>query len=101
MRSIAHIIPARAGFAQTTAAMNTGSTIIIAANSSRVYLLIQNISDVDIYINVAGAAAATTTGILIAANGGYYETPGGVTTTTAVYGITSSGSSKTVVVLEG
>ena len=100
MRTIAHIIPARVGFTQTTATMGTASASVVAANATRVYLLIQNISDTDVYLDFAGGTAATTSGVLIAASGGYYESPGGVVPTGAVTGI-STGASKTLVVVEG
>ena len=99
MRTIAHTIPSRVGFTQTTATMGTASASVVAANASRVYLLIQNISDTDVYLDFAGGTA-TTSGVLIAASGGYYESPGGVVPTGAVTGI-STGASKTLVVLEG
>lgn len=51
--------------------ITTGGTSqqIVAANSSRKYLLVQNISDTNMYLGV-GYTPTTTTGILLASNGG-------------------------------
>lgn len=58
----------------THTAVNVGgNTQIIAANPNRIYLLIENDSDTDIYINLTGAAAVVNQGIRINSGGGSYE----------------------------
>lgn len=88
-------------FGHTTAAMSNTTGQIIAQNTSRKYLVIQNDGTVDVYIK-AGAAAVANQGIRIPANGGAYEMSNALKNldTRAINGITASGTA-TVLVLEG
>ena len=68
------IFPAAQGaYTQSAPAIATASTQILAAKSSRRYLMIQNNDPATtIYLNLAGAAAAAATGLKIGP-GGFYE----------------------------
>ena len=60
------------GTTNTIVAANVSQTTL-AANSTRKYILIQNISDTDMYINFGAAATIGSDSILLTANGGFYE----------------------------
>lgn len=49
-----------------------GNTLVRQANAARLYLLLQNDSDVVIYVALGGTAAVNT-GVRLAAGGGTYE----------------------------
>ena len=66
---------------ETTTTLSTNAQIVMVASSSRIYALVQNDSDTDVYIhlrNFASHNVASTTvirgqGIRLTANGGAYE----------------------------
>ncbi len=86
----------------SVAAIGTSSTQVIAANSSRLYLLIVNDSDDEIYINIAGGSASLNQGILLNGKGASYEISSacGNLITGAITGITATGT-KNLLVTEG
>lgn len=55
----------------TTITTGGTSQVVFAANGSRRYLEIQNISDTDMYINFGAAAVADSNSFKIAAGGSY------------------------------
>ena len=57
---------------------------LVAANTARRYLLIQNISAGDLWINDAGTAAIGGPGSLKIVAGGYYEYPASFVTSGAI-----------------
>lgn len=58
----------------STSGTPSTSTQVMAANEDRRYLLFQNISDTDMWVNFTSAAAASTAGsYLVPANGGSLE----------------------------
>lgn len=81
-----------------------GSTtgIVLAANTSRRYALLQNDSTCVIYLEVDSTTAALNAGIRLAASGGEYlmSALNGNLYTGAIYGITSTDAQK-VLVTEG
>ena len=77
----------------------TSTTVVLAANLNRKYLLIENDSDTTIYISY-GVAAANNQGVRLNANGGSHEFPAGLIFTGAINAINSSGS-KNLLVTEG
>lgn len=79
-------------YAHTVATANTGSTVMLAANASRKYALLQNDGSVPVYIKV-GAAAVASQGIRLDP-GGSFEMSGffGNLATGAINGITASGT---------
>lgn len=85
----------------SNANMGTSSATVVASNSGRKALLIENDSDTIIYLKIGGTAVANE-GIRLNANGGSYEMSLelGNLATDAVNGIVSSGSSKKVLVTE-
>ena len=103
MRNAAITFPLRATGSQSAVNVTSSSTTIIAANAARSYLLIQNNSDTDIFINLTGSTASTSdsSSFKIAASGGSLELRQWVPVG-AVTGIhTSSGNTKVLTVLEG
>lgn len=87
--------------------VTTASTTVKAANASRKYLLIQNISDTMVDLNIGGTAVAAT-GIRLApgsatAPGGSYEMSAamGNLSTAVVNGIHAGVGNKAVIVVEG
>lgn len=91
--------PKRPTVAQTNVSVAATSTAVLAANSSRSYVLIQNISDTDIYFRFGDDA--TTSSFLLVANGGSWESPGLVCPTAAINAIHASTGTKALAVLEG
>jgi len=83
----------------TAVAIGAGSTLVLAANANRKYLLLENDSDTNIYISY-GVAAILYKGIRLNANGGSHELPTGFTYTGAIYAINSAGA-KNLLVTEG
>jgi hypothetical protein len=75
----------------TSSSANT-SAQALASNSSRQYLLIQNLSDTDMYFNFG--AAATTDHLFVAKSGGGIVFESGFVPTDAVNVICSSASKK-------
>ena len=98
-RHIAVHEPGRGTGTQSTYAVTTASAVGIAANARR-YLLIQNNSDEDVFINLTGATVTVANGFKIAASGGSLElhtwVPSGAIT--AIHG--GSGT-KTLTYMEG
>jgi hypothetical protein len=88
----------------THTAVNVADTTtqIVAASTTRRYLLIQNDSDTAVYIKL-GAAGVLHEGILLAANGGAYESSPGADLLFmgAINGIHGGSGSKVVLVTEG
>lgn len=78
------------------------STQLVAASSSRRYLLIVNDSDTDIYIKL-GATAVAHEGILLKAEGGAFESSPAydLLFMGAVNGIHAGSGNKVVLVTEG
>ena len=103
MRNMSISLPAKGLGAQSAVNVTDASTTIIAANSPRNYLLIQNNSDTDIYLNLTGSTASTSDGssFKIASAGGSLEikTWVGTGAITAIHA--SAGNTKVLTVLEG
>jgi len=57
----------------TTVAVSATSTAVLAESTTRQYVLLQNDSDTDMYVNLAGAAAELHKGVLLQAYGGSLE----------------------------
>lgn len=70
----------------TTRTITTGgaSQAVFAANSNRRYLLIQNQSDTDMYINFGAVAAAGTTSVKIIPGSSYQDNQNPPTTTVTI-----------------
>lgn len=68
-------IPASLPFVDRSGTITTGGTSQVAcvANNNRAYLLFQNHSDTDMWLNFGTAAVADQPSIKIFANGGVYE----------------------------
>lgn len=87
-------------FTQAGATVTTASAQLLAARTSRRYLLIQNKDATgDIYVNVTGVAAAAATGILVPA-GGSLELAG-FCPTAAIFAIGTIASNANITVVEG
>lgn len=99
MINISHNEPKRPTVAQTNVSVAATSTAVLAANGSRSYVLLQNISDTDIYFRFVDAA--TTSSFLLVANGGSWESPGLVCPTAAINAIHGSTGTKALAVVEG
>ena len=103
MHNLSTVIPCKGPGAQSAVNVTDASTEIIAANSARNYLLLQNNSDTDIHVNLTGAAASTSdsSSFKLASAGGSLELRLWVTTgaVTAIHG--SAGNIKALTVLEG
>lgn len=98
--NITGLVPTNAGGSNAQKTVTNVSTLFLAANANRKYLLIQNNDPTgDIYI-VFGGAATLTTGIKIAANGGVLELNCNILTA-AIYAIGSLATQSNVVVVEG
>lgn len=94
-------VPVRSGsFANTAKTVTNASAQLVAANSARTYLLIQN-KDTSgtIYINFGAGAATTANGIMIGP-GGVYEMSD-VQSTQALQAIGTIASNTNVLVVEG
>ena len=99
MRTIAHFIPLQfAGTQSTVSVSNTTSTEILASNTARKYLLLQNNGANDIHLSMDGTAA-TTSDFVIASSGGSLELATGVPTG-QINGLAVTASTD-IVVLEG
>ena len=87
-------------YTQAAATVTNTSAQLVAANSARRYLLIQNKdASRDIYVNLTGVAATTANGIKIPA-GGSLELAN-YCPTAAVFAIGSIASNANIVVVEG
>lgn len=53
----------------TTTAVNGTTSVVLPANSTRRYLLVQNVGAVDVYVNFGGDATADTNSLLFKADG--------------------------------
>lgn len=85
---------------QTTKTVTNASALLLAANPSRQYLLIQNKDGAgNVFINVAAAAATVAGGLKVAA-GGNFE-PTSAVMTGAIYAIGDIASNANVIVIEG
>lgn len=76
------------------------TTVVVAVNPNRKFLLLINDSDTDIY-GAFGTAAVPHAGFLIKANGGGLILDSGGVTQQAVNAITLSGSNKMLLVNQG
>jgi hypothetical protein len=83
----------------TAVTVGTGSTACLNANGLRRLLVLQNASNEDIYVNVAGGTAAASTGLKLVATTGTLVFDNACPTG-AVTAICASGS-KTLLVTEG
>lgn len=88
-------------FTQTQKTVTNASGQLLAGNTARRYLMIQN-NDAsgDIYVTVDGAAATTGKGIKIGANGGAWELQGFMPVG-AINAIGTVASNANIVVIEG
>lgn len=87
-------------FTQATGTVTNASAQLVAARSTRRYLLIQNKDPSgEIYLNLTGAAATVAGGVLIPA-GGSYELQG-FANTQAITAIGSIASNANVIIVEG
>lgn len=95
------IFPAAQGaFTQAAPAIATASTQILAAKSTRRYLLIQNNDPaITIYLNLAGAAAAAATGLKIGPGGSYEN--GDWPPNAAIFAIAITTANPLITVIEG
>jgi hypothetical protein len=105
MRNISIVLPAKAIGTQSALSVTSSSTQILAANADRNYLLIQNNSDTDIFINLVGAAASVdvatvNTSFKLAASGGSLELKTWVAVG-AIFGIHGGAGTKKLTCLEG
>jgi hypothetical protein len=73
------------------------SQLAVAANNSRQYLLVQNISDADLWLNFGAAAAADSTSVLLSPKGSYEMVEPGFVSTEAIYVIGATTAKKFVV----
>lgn len=98
---ITQTVPVRSGsFANTAKTVTNASAQLVAANSARTYLLIQNKdTSGNIYLNWGAAAATTANGIKIGP-GGNYELTGAISTQ-ALQAIGDIASNANVVAVEG
>ncbi len=65
---------------------STGASAkVLDANPSRRYLLFQNVSDTDMWINLGDSASPGVCSLLIAANGGTFVMEGSFVSTEALY----------------
>ena len=89
---------------QTQVTVGATSTLLLAANTLRKAVILQNISDADIDYSLDGTAATTSDGLRLYAESDplVMLAVDGVLTSLAIYGIDSSGvGSRNVRVLEG
>jgi len=86
---------------QGTANVGTSTGAVVAANSSRKYLRLQNDGTVDVYLSLGTAAATLNTGIRLASGGAYEMNPGyGNVWSGAIQGIATVGGTR-VMYVEG
>ncbi len=95
------LLPPR-GLIHSVASIATASTVALAASKSRVYVLLENDSDTDMYLMI-GADAVMNQGIRINANGGNYEMsiPQGNISDLVINAIQGDTGTKNLLVLEG
>ena len=99
MRTLAHFIPLQfIGSQSVVSVSNTTSTEILAANSARKFLLLQNNGANNIHVSLDGTAA-TTSDFVVASGGGSLELSTGVPTG-QINGLAVTASTD-LVVLEG
>lgn len=99
MRVLSHHIPLKfAGTQSTVSVSNASSTQILAANTARMYLLLQNNGANNIHVSLDGTTA-TTSDFVIASGGGSLELAVGVPTG-QINGLALTGATD-LVVLEG
>ena len=97
--SVASVVSSRAAFTNTQKTVANTEGQLLAANSVRNYLLIQNKdASGDVYVTFGAAPATTAAGVKIAA-GGFYEPS--VVPTDQIRAIGSIASNANVVVVEG
>lgn len=83
---------------------STAQTACVTKNTGRNYLLIQNVSDVDIYVAFDDTASATVTtnhGSLKMVAGAVHEWIADVVPSGAITAKSASGSAKSIVIFEG
>ena len=83
----------------SSASMSNSSATVLAANTNRRYVLLQNIGGVDVWCNFSATAVANT-GFRLDANGGIFEMNSSNIYMGIITGITGSGTT-TVLVTEG
>lgn len=86
--------------ANTGVNVGVASTAILALNADRLYALIVNQSDEDMWLGI-GAAAVVNQGIWLKAGGGFYEINWTNLYTGAINGIHAGAGNKIVTVMEG
>jgi len=96
------VIPAQVAPSGGNAGVGIVSGVLLAANTSRKYLLLQNNSAVDVYVNLSGAAAvagAAGGALKVAASGGTFEMNS--TVITGALTAISAGAATSLLVIEG
>ena len=98
--TISSIVPVQSGsFANSNNTVTNASAVLVAANTARKYLLIQNNSNTgNIYVRF-GVAATVATGIAISPGGAYEMSD--VQSTQAIHAIGDIASNANVTVVEG
>jgi len=99
MNIIANIAPQSGSFSNLQKTVTSASTQILAANSAREYLLIQNNDAAGIIYVSFGVAATALNGVKVSP-GGSYELPGTISTQ-AIFAIGSIASNANIVTVEG
>ncbi len=99
-----HVVPLGAGttYTHSTVAVGTTSTLLVAAHPDRVALVLQNISTVDIWLNLTGAAATAQAGVQLPSGGTLSMCMADFDLTrTAIYAIHAGTGTHNVLVSEG
>lgn len=99
MQITSMVPPVSSSFANSAKTVTNASAQLVAANTARKYLLIQNNDTVGNIFVQFGSAAGLTTGVKIAPGGAYEMSD--VQSTQAIYAIGSIASNANVVVVEG
>lgn len=75
-----------------TVAVNTTSSQVLPSNSTRRYLLIQNVGSTDVYVNFGGDAEANTNSLLFKSDGLGILVQDSVVDGNEIHAIVSSGT---------
>jgi hypothetical protein len=98
------VVACRAASAATTTTVGVtnvaGGVAVLAANPNRIFAVLQNDSDTDLYITL-GPTAVPNQGLRLAANGGAYEIGAGNLYTGPVTGSYSGTTTKNLMATEG
>ena len=78
----------------STAAVTTSSSVALASNSTRRYLLIQNVGSENVYVNFGADATADTDSLLFLASGVGILVQDTVVDGNSIHCITGSGTSQ-------